>query len=217
MVISFTMEKFYKFHLLLHNKMTEILAKYIPEKSKDLVSEILDNHPIFIKIVNKRTTKHGDFKKLKNGNVQITINNNLNKYQFLLTLIHEIAHFTTFKQYIRVKPHGIEWKRNFQHLMLPFIHPSIFPENLLPHLANYLKNPKASTGADPQLTYVLNMYSKNSEKNFIFEIAYGSLFLFKNKKYKKGAKRRTRYECIEIDSLKTYLFNQNAEVTICEK
>jgi hypothetical protein len=193
------------------------LSTYIPENSVTLVAEILQEHPISIKIVNNRLTKHGDFKRQINGNVQITINNSLNKYQFLLTLIHEIAHFTTFKQYKRVKPHGIEWKINFQHLMLPFLQPTIFPEYLLPFLANYLKNPKASTGSDVQLSYALNKYSDNSEKNFIFELQNGSLFLFKDKTYKKGAKRRTRYECIEMKSRKTYLFNQNAEVTIFEK
>lgn len=194
--------------------MIETLSKYIPENAVDLVEEILTNHPIHIKIVNNRTTKHGDFKKAINGSLQITINNNLNEYQFLLTLIHEIAHLVTFKQNRRVKPHGIEWKINFQHLMLPFLQPSIFPENLLPYLANYLKNPKASTGSDVKLTLALKQYDEMSGKNFIFELQHGSVFTFNKKSYKKGNKRRTRFECVEISSNKTYLFNQNAEVNL---
>ncbi|REE80002.1 hypothetical protein BX611_2904 [Lutibacter oceani] len=192
--------------------MIEKLSKYIPENAVELVNEILLNHPISIKIVNERATKHGDFKRNINNKFQITINNNLNQYQFLLTLIHEIAHFVTFKQYVRVKPHGIEWKRNFQHLMLPFISPAIFPQNLLPLLANYIKNPKASTGSDVKLTYALKQYDENSGKSFIFELQHGSIFLFKDKTFKKGNKRRTRYECVEMNSKRTYLFNQNAEV-----
>jgi Zn-dependent peptidase ImmA (M78 family) len=194
--------------------MIENLQKYIPENSILLVEEILKKNPITIKIVNKRTTKHGDFRKTKNGFLQITINNSLNKYQFLLTLIHEIAHFVTHQQYKTVKPHGKEWKLNFQHLMLPFLQPTIFPEKLLPSLANYLKNPKASTGADAKLTFELNQYNNISDKNFIFEIPEGSIFTFKNKNYKKGIKRRTRFECVEIASKKVYLFNQNAEITL---
>lgn len=194
--------------------MIEILSKYIPENAIELVSEILTNHPINIKIVNNRTTKHGDFKRTKTGSLQITINNNLNKYQFLLTLIHEIAHLTTYKQYKRVKPHGREWKLNFQHLMLPFLQPTIYPKSLLPYLANYLKNPKASTSADVNLTYALKQGDKMSGKNFIFELAHGSIFTFNNKSYKKGNKRRTRFECLELTSNKNYLFNQNAEVKI---
>lgn len=194
--------------------MTKHLEKYIPENAIFLVDELLKKNPITIKIVNKRATKHGDFRKNKNGLMQITINNSLNKYQFLLTLIHEIAHFVTHQQYKKVKPHGKHWKQNFQHLMLPFLQPSIFPRELLPYLANYLKNPKASTGADIKLTYALNQYNKPNNKNFIFEIPEGSIFTFKNKEYKKGAKRRTRFECIEITSKKVYLFNQNAEITL---
>lgn len=192
--------------------MIETLSKYIPENAVDLVEEILIEHPIKIKIVNKRNTKHGDFKRTVDGKFQITINKTLNKYQFLLTLIHEIAHFVTYKKSKNVKPHGIEWKRNFQHLMLPFLQPNIYPQNILPHLAKYLKNPKASTGADVNLTYVLNQYDKISGKNFIFELQHGSIFTFNNKTYKKGNIRRTRFECVELSTNKIYLFNQNAEV-----
>ena len=62
---------------------------------------------------------------LGNGDYQITINNDLNKYRFLITLIHEMAHLVTFKDMPRSKPHGKEWKINFQRLMLPFLHPEI--------------------------------------------------------------------------------------------
>ncbi|RXP63325.1 sprT domain-containing protein [Lutibacter sp. HS1-25] len=192
--------------------MSKVLSKYIPENSVDLVLDILKQHPIAIKIVNDRKTKHGDFRKMSDGKVQITMNNSLNQYQFLLTLIHEIAHFTTHKQFKSVKPHGLEWKVNFQHLMLPFLQPSIFPTALLPHLANYLKNPKASTGSDVNLTYALKQYDEDLDKNFVFELEQGSFFIFNNKTYKKGAIRRTRIECLEMSSKRTYLFNQNAEV-----
>ena len=196
--------------------MSETLSKYIPKNATKLVLEIFLEHPIPIKIVNNRATKHGDFKIMKNGKAQITINNSLNQYQFLLTLIHEVAHFTTFKKYKGVKPHGMEWKRSFQHLMLPFLQPSIFPEELLPYLANYLKNPKASTGSDVQLTYQLKQYSSKANATIIVEIAYGSMFMYKNKTYKKGNTRRTRIECIELNSKKTYIFNQNAEVIVVQ-
>lgn len=154
----------------------KILSKYIPENSVALVVEILKNHPIHIKIVNNRATKHGDFKRKRNGDFQITLNNTLNQYQFLFTLVHELAHWVTFKKHKRVKPHGKEWKQNFQHLMLPFLQPTIFPSHLLPHLANYLKNPKASTGADVNLTRALNAYNEKTGKRFIFELETGSFF-----------------------------------------
>lgn len=190
----------------------KILSKYIPENAVNLVQEMLINHPVQIKIVNKRNSKHGDFKHMKNGDLQITVNNNLNSYQFLLTLVHEVAHFVTMKEKKHLRPHGIEWKRNFQHLMLPFLRPIIFPQHLLPYLAIYLKNPKASTGSDVNLTYALKQYDDKSGKNFIFELQHGSIFIFNNKTFKKGNVRRTRIECVEISSNKRYLFNQNTEV-----
>ena len=192
--------------------MKEILSNYIPNKAVEGVLLLLEKHPITIKIVNNRKTKHGDFRKLKNGNYQITINNSLNKHQFLLTLIHEIAHFVTYKKYRKVKPHGKEWKQVFQHLMLPFLHPDIFSPNMLPHLATYLKNPKASTSSDVKLSLAFKEFDKNSGKNYIFELPTGSIFTFNNKTYKIGNKRRTRYECIELKSYKKYLFNQNTEI-----
>lgn len=197
--------------------MIKEISKYIPTNSIDLVGEILVTNPIEIKIVNKRTTKHGDFKVQRNGKTQITINNNLNKYQFLLTLIHEIAHFVTFQQNRQAQPHGKEWKHNFQYLMLPFLQPTIFPNLLLPHLASYLKNPKASTSSDIYLSRVLLQYNKTSTTNFIFELEFGALFIYKNKTYKLGNKRRTRFECLEIKSKKLYLFNQNAEIELLKQ
>ena len=120
--------------------------------------DLLDKHPCYLKIVNNRKTKHGDFRKTPDGTYQITINYGLNPYRFLLTLIHEIAHLVTYKKHNKVKPHGIEWKLNFQHLMLPFLKPEIIPNDLMPLLANYLKNPKASTDADVNLSLALKKY-----------------------------------------------------------
>ena len=193
------------------------MKKYIPEAAIPLVKDILNQHPILIKVVRNRATKHGDFKRTVDGRVEITVNNNLNQYQFLLTLIHEIAHFVTYKKHPRVKPHGIEWKVNFQHLMLPFLKPEIFPMELLPPLANYLKNPKASTDTDVKLTYALNSYNDNSGKNFIFELSDGDEFFYKNSKYIRGKRRRTRYECLNLSNKKLYTFNANTEIELISK
>lgn len=192
--------------------MDEILQKYVPEASLNQVITLLDKYPHTLKIVNKRQTKHGDFRLTKGKKYQITVNNSLNQYQFLLTLIHEIAHLVTHLNHKRVKPHGKEWKQTFQHLMLPFLQPTIFPKEILPHLANYLKNPKASTDSDVKLSLAMKQFSEKSNKNYIFEIPFDAEFIFKNRIFRKGNKRRTRYECVELKTKKLYLFNQNAEV-----
>ena len=188
--------------------------KYIPENAISLVQSLIEYHRINLKIVNQRQTKHGDFRQLANGKFQITINNNLNPFQFLLTLIHEIAHHTTFEKYGRIRPHGKEWKQQFQHLMLPFLNPSIFPDHILTPLAHYLKNPKASTDSDVKLSLALKGNTAENGKNFVFELPTNCTFIFKNKMYRKGKKRKTRIECIQLTTNRLYLFNQNAEVIV---
>lgn len=194
-----------------------MLQKYLADKAIPLVEYLINEHKINLKIVNSRQTKHGDFRTFANGQTQITVNNNLNKHQFLLTLIHEIAHHVTYKKFGRVQPHGKEWKTIFQHLMLPFLQPEIYPKEILPFLANYLKNPKASTDTDVKLSLALRGFKAENGKNFIFDIPNGSIFSFKNKLYKRGNKRRTRYECLNLSNKKVYLFNQNVEVEIYEE
>jgi hypothetical protein len=188
--------------------------KYIPENAIDLVQSLVEQHKINLKIVNQRQTKHGDFRQLAGGEFQITINNTLNPFQFLLTLIHEIAHHVTFEKYGKIQPHGKEWKQQFQHLMLPFLHPTIFPNHMLTPLAHYLKNPKASTDSDVKLSLALKGNKAEHGKNFVFELPENCTFVFKNKMYKKGKKRKTRIECLQLSTNRMYLFNQNTEVIL---
>lgn len=196
--------------------MVETLKKYIPERAASPVFALIKEHAVYLKIVNERVTRHGDYRRLPNGQHQITVNVSLNKYRFLVTLIHEIAHLVAFEKYgRRIKPHGFEWKHTFQHLMVPFIRPEIFPQELLPFLARHFRNPKASSDTDAHLSVALKKYDPPSDKNYIFEIPAGSTFRIHNGKvFKKGHKRVKRYECVEIASGKVYLFQPNAEVEL---
>jgi hypothetical protein len=196
--------------------MQSTLEKYLPERAVLPCFQLIKTHQVHLKIVNERVTRHGDYRKLPNGLHQITINANLNNYRFLITLVHEIAHLVAFKNYgNRIKPHGIEWKQTFQRLMLPFIHPEIFPPKLLPVLAQHFKNPKASSDTDAKLSLALKQFDAPTDKNYIFELPYGSIFkLYNGKVFKKGNKRVKRYECVEMQSGKVYLFQPNAEVEL---
>lgn len=194
--------------------MRTTLQAYLPENSIPLVEFLIEKYAINLKIVNQRQTKHGDFRTFPSGKTQITVNNNLNQYQFLLTLVHEIAHHVTYKKFGRVQPHGKEWKTVFQHLMLPFLRPDIYPNHILPILANHFKNPKASTDSDPKLALALKGNVAENGKRFVFQIPEGKFFKYKKNTYKMGRKRRTRYECLNLNNKKVYLFNQNIEVSI---
>ena len=196
--------------------MKTVLEKYIPEHSVDICFELIKLHQVHLKIVNERVTRHGDYRKGLSGKHEITVNTSLNKYRFLITLIHEISHLVAFEKYGRnIKPHGDEWKMTFQRLMVPFIRPEIFPNQLLPLLARHFRNPKASSDTDATLSLALKQFDPENDKNYVFEIPYGSIFRIHNGKiFKKIALRSKRFECIEISSGRTYLFNPNAEVEL---
>lgn len=197
--------------------MDRILKKYLPERAVAPCMQLIQKTGVHLKITNHRITRHGDYRRLPNGLHQITVNATLNPYRFLITLIHEIAHLVAFEKYgRRIKPHGLEWKRTFQYLMLPFIRPEIFPSKLLPILAKHFKNPKASSDTDAHLSLALKQFDiGHADKTYIFQLPLGSIFrIYNGKLFKKGNKRVKRYECVEIDTGKVYLFQPNAEVEL---
>lgn len=196
--------------------MDETLQKYLPERAIAPCLVLIKNMGVHLKIVNERVTRHGDYRKMHNGMHQITINATSNKYQFLITLVHEIAHLVAFEKYgRRIKPHGKEWKHTFQYMMLPFIRPEIFPSKLLPFLAKHFRNPKASSSTDANLSIALKQFDAPTHKNYVVELPFGCVFQIHNGRlFKKGNKRVKRYECIEVSTGKLYLFPPNAEVVL---
>jgi hypothetical protein len=197
--------------------MSEVLLKYLPEHAVEPVFELIKTNSVHLKIVNERVTRHGDYRRHPSGKHQITVNANLNKYRFLITLVHEIAHLAAFEKYGRnIKPHGNEWKITFQRLMIPFIRPEIFPNSVLPLIANHFRNPTASSDTDARLAFALKQFDERKpDIHFIHEVPFGSFFRIKNGRvFQKKGLRVKRYECIEVQTGKLYLFNANAEVEI---
>ena len=197
--------------------MSETLQKYVPEHAVNSVFELIVANGVHLKIVNERVTRHGDYRKGVSGKHEVTVNANLNKYRFLITLIHEIAHLVAFEKYGRyIKPHGVEWKMVFQRIMIPYIRPEIFPHSILPLLANHFKNPTASSDTDARLAFALKQFDeRKADIHFMHEVPSGSFFRIKNGRvFQKKGLRVKRYECLEVKTGKLYLFNANAEVEI---
>jgi len=197
--------------------LSETLSKYIPEHAVKPVFELIVANQVHLKIVNERVTRHGDYRKGMSGKHEITVNANLNKYRFLITLVHEISHLVAFEKYGRnIKPHGNEWKYSFQQLMIPFIRPEIFPHSVLPLVANHFRNPTASSDTDARLAFALKQFDeRKSDIHFMHEVPSGSLFRIKNGRiFKKQGLRVKRYECLELKTGRLFLFNANAEVEI---
>jgi hypothetical protein len=197
--------------------LSEVLLKYLPEHAVQPLFELIKLYSVNLKIVNERQTRHGDYRKHPAGDHHITVNANLNKYRFLITLVHEIAHLVAFEKFGRmIKPHGVEWKMTFQRLMVPFIRPEIFPHSVLPLVANHFRNPTASSDTDARLAFALKQFDERKpDIHFIHEVPSGSFFRIKNGRiFQKNGLRVKRFECLEVASGKLYLFNANAEVEI---
>lgn len=195
------------------------LDKYLPEGTSESVVDLIYEKNVQLVITRQRNSKLGDYRPAfgRKGH-QISINHNLNPYSFLITLIHEIAHFYVWiKHRNEVKPHGIEWKNQFRELMIPFLQERVFPENLEKVLANHLKNPKASSVADPILRKELIKFDAK-QVTLLDEIPHKSIFLFNgNRVFRKEEKLRTRYRCFDMVHKKYYLINKSAEVELINR
>jgi len=196
-------------------QLKENLREYIPEAFVTYVYDLLSSTNVTFRIVKPRKTKLGDFRMSTKqlGVPQITINNNLNPYAFLITTLHEIAHLHTYLRYnVGVKAHGKEWKFEFQQLLLPLLSAQEVPEELKTCLKNTLKNTKAASYSDIALSRVLRKFDVKKNGVPLEQIELGAHFVVNKKSFKKGKLRRTRYLCSELRTGKAYLIHALAEV-----
>ena len=189
------------------------LESHIPKASHAYVKNLIDCKDLKCLVSPKRKTKHGDFRVISPTRFQISVNANLNTFRFLITLIHEYAHYLCYKKYgSNAKPHGLEWKLCFQKLMLPLLHPDVFPKEILMPLANHLQNPKATTDRDTYLTKILKSYDSTPSENLLDDLAEDSLFEFNNEIYRKLQLRRTRILSERLKDGRRFTFSPNAEI-----
>lgn len=147
----------------------------------------------------------------------VTVNQDLNPYQFLITYVHEVAHRRVHKVRAGQKPHGMEWKMCFQKLMLPLLRPEIFPEDILRLLAKHMKNPKASSTADIKLMLALSQYDVSRDSGpTLKEVALDREFKFRKRTFRKLQEKRTRAVCLELNTQRRYLIPMLAEVEVVD-
>ena len=191
--------------------------KDLPQKTNDTIIESIVNEKFYLRISRSRTTKLGDFRPAsKYQPHKISVNHDLNKYSFLTTLVHEIAHLLVWNKHKRkAKPHGIEWKTEFYYLMNNFLNKNIFPEDVEETLKNYLKNAKAASGSDLELTRCLQKYDDNPQQLVLENIPHNSVFQIQNGRiFKKKGKVRKRYKCVCMTNKKIYLVNPLVNVVL---
>jgi SprT protein len=192
-----------------------ILQKYIPEPAVHTIAECIIRLDFKLKIKRARMTKYGDYRPPgKSLNHRISVNRDLNKYAFLITLLHEMAHLTNWNQHRnKVAPHGQEWKQEFKGLMRPYLNLSLFPSDITQALTRYMENPAASSCSDHTLMRVLKKYDPVTDSVLLEQLPANATFKTHNNRFfQKGEKRRTRFLCRELQTGREYLFSALAEV-----
>lgn len=189
---------------------------YTPKGAHTYLRDLTNRYDFQLSTRKSRVTKYGDYRAPFGAlGHRISINENLNEYSFLLTLIHEISHLIVWERHKRkVKPHGDEWKSVFRDQMEIIYALNVFPLELTEVIKACMKNPKATAHADKQLALALRNYDSNTSSVFLDELDPDTLFtISKGRTFLKGKKLRTRYKCKEVKSGKSYLFSPLAEVT----
>jgi SprT protein len=187
------------------------IEPHFPENAYAAVTELFRGQAVEIKIVKCRTTKFADFNPPDKQNKYplITINNNLNPFLFLITLLHEFAHFLVWKDgHLYAKPHGKMWKDHFRRLMNTMIEKNIFPCPLVPYIAEHIEDPRATSCTDTRLYRKLSSFDKDTAGVFIEDIPDGSFFQTPDGSvYRRENKVRKRILCSSIHQKKKYLFS----------
>lgn len=200
------------------DRNVQILENYLPPDAAPKIAHWINLYQVELKIAKSRRTKLGDYRAPYQGKPhRISVNYNLNPYSFLITLIHEFAHLTCWNIHkFQVKPHGTEWKKEFQILMMPWIEKNFFPEELKLGLIQYMNNPAASSCTDIHLMRILEKFDFVRQDLFSLEdLKPGAVFQIKDGRiFTKGERLRKRYRCVENKTRRVYLFNPLAKVFI---
>jgi SprT protein len=194
------------------------LQAYLPDGSFDDVVHYLQLHKVHLTVTRKRQSILGDYRHAHAHQThRVSVNGNLNKFAFLITLLHELAHLFTFVNFgNRVQPHGKEWKNEFGKILAQFLLKKIFPGDIEKALYKTLQSPAASSCGDENLLRTLQKYDAKKEGILLVEqLPPDTLFSIKGGRvFKRGEKIRKRYKCIEIKTSKWYLFSGLYEVVL---
>jgi SprT protein len=194
------------------------LNSFLPPGTYIAVEEYLRFYKIHLTVTKHRKSILGDYRhRTQISNHRISVNGSLNKYAFLITLLHEIAHLLTFEKHgNRIMAHGTEWKTIYGSLLKQFVENKIFPPDIEKELVTSLKNPAASSCAEDGLIRVLRKYDTNTNGyRLVEEVPLNRLFkLDDGKIFKKGEKQRKRFKCEEVKTGKVYLFSPVYEVEL---
>lgn len=192
------------------------LQQFLPDQTYDPVLQYLQFYKVHLTVAKERKSILGDYRhRTHQDNHRISVNGNLNKFAFLITLIHELAHLLTFEKHKnKVEPHGREWKSTYAGLLDQFLKNKIFPIDIEKTLLKSLSNPAASSCAEDDLVRVLRKYDEQINGfRLVEEIPVNGLFKTDDGRvFRIEEKLRKRFRCKEVGTGKVYLFSPVYEV-----
>lgn len=193
----------------------EVLKRHLPAAAWPVIEQFLRRHPLQVRIAKPRTTKLGDFRSASGKQPhRVSVNGDLNKYAFLVTLVHEFAHYTTYMRSRRwTQPHGAVWKSEYHRLMRPLMSRAVMPADVLAALEAHMRDPAASSCTDHELMRVLRKYDRDP-RPMLEEIPERAVFRFNDRIFVKGPQLRKRYKCHCLNDRRVYLIDPLAEVHV---
>jgi SprT protein len=196
------------------------LQDYLPAGTYEPVLSYLRQFKVHLTVAKERKSILGDYRhRTHHDNHRISVNGNLNKYSFLITLLHELAHLLTFEQFgNKVLAHGREWKIIYGRLLDQFLQHKVFPPDIEKELLLSLQNPAASSCAEDGLLRVLRRYDASGSKFVLVEeVMLHAIFRTDDGRvFQKGKKLRKRFQCKEIKTGRVYLFSPVYEVELTD-
>lgn len=198
--------------------MKEILQQHLPASALDYCYGLWLRYQFDFVATRPRRTRLGDFRAETGKRDKITVNQNLNPYNFLITYLHEVAHLEVFRSYKRRQPpHGKAWQQHFRALLVPVTNQQVFPASVLVPLLDYARAPKASTGSHLPLIQALKAIDQPQDNLLmVSDLAEGTLFELDQKIFIRSTMRRTRVVCIEQNTQKRYTVPAHVLVQKCE-
>ncbi len=204
-------------------EVAHVLSGRIPAESMDYVIDLLAVHPVHVLVSRPRRTRLGFYRSPGRGQVwhHISVNEDLNPYAFLVTLLHEIAHLHVQLHVAptrrrRVAPHGREWKCAFGQLLEPVVREHGLPSDVTAAIEGMLDNPRASSCADATLLEVLSRYDPDADSvQRLDDLPQGSLFrLTSGRVFRHKQRLRTWHLCEEVGTRKRFRVRGSSRVEI---
>jgi len=205
--------------MLMKQSIREGLEPYLPPNSLQPLMNWIDGHPVHMRITRGRVTKLGDYRPPQKDSIhRISVNGDLNQYEFLITLTHEIAHMAVWEKYHkRVRPHGKVWKNQYASMLGELLELNIFPGEIREIIQKQVLNPKASSKCDTELARALHDHNPESGGVFLEDLPHGAFFYLQDgRKFQKQEKLRKWYRCIRIDNRRPYRVSPVARVVPVE-